>query len=73
MTYFRTCSRLLLMIVAVVAVCPVAHSAQKEPLTAEWVYGEQGSHIADVPLHVWLDDATAILYDTRIPEDRRTL
>ena len=73
MTYFRTCSRLLPMIVAVVAVCPVAQPAQKEPLTAEWVYGEQGSHIADVLQHVWLNDGTAMIYDTRIPEVRRTM
>ena len=43
-----------------------------EPLTVEWVYGEQGSHVADVPQYAWLNDGTAVLYDTRLPESQRT-
>jgi dipeptidyl-peptidase-4 len=61
------------MLGAAAAICPVAWSAQRGSLTAEWIYGEEGSHIAAVPLHLWLDDGTAILYDTRLPKAQRTL
>lgn len=64
-------SELMLLPVIVLAASTFAAS-QKEPLTAEWIYGEQGSHVADVPHCAWLDDGTAILYDSRLPESQRT-
>jgi len=66
-------SRLLAMIVSAALSCHAAGPAQREPLTAEWVYGGPGRHVADVPEYLWLGDGTAMLYDTRIPEDQRTL
>ena len=62
----------IVLLTIFVAVVSTASIAQKEPLTAEWVYGEQGSHVADVPQYAWLNDGTAILYDTRLPESHRT-
>ena len=73
MIYVRNFFSLLSIIIAVAACCLAAQPAQREPLTAEWIYGEQGSHIADVPMSVWLDDGTAMIYDTRIPEASRTM
>ncbi len=60
-----------LLCIAVAAGC-LAAVAEKPPLTAEWVYGE-GSHVADVPEFQWLNDGTALLYDTRVPLAERTL
>jgi dipeptidyl-peptidase-4 len=69
----RKFSGLLPTITVAAVICLAAGPAQQEPLTAEWVYGEQGSHVADVPQFVWIDDGTAMVYDTRIPEARRIL
>ena len=73
MIQVRRFSRWLSMIMTLAVICLPARSVQREPLTAEWVYGEQGSHVADVPQYAWLNDGTAMFYDTRIPEVRRTM
>ena len=73
MIHVRRFARLLWMMMILAVIDVPAQPAQKEPLTAEWVYGEQGSHVADVPQHVWLNDGTAMIYDTRIPEAQRTM
>lgn len=62
----------IVLLTIFVAVVSTSSIAQKEPLTAEWVYGERGSHVADVPQYAWLYDGTAILYDTRLLESQRT-
>ena len=41
-------------------------------LTLEWVFGPEGRAVARVPSFVWLDDGSAILYDTRRPAAERT-
>ena len=46
--------------------------AQRPPLTAEWIFGKEGSSVAEVPEFKWLADNSAILYDTRQPEAQRT-
>ncbi len=46
--------------------------AQQPALTNEWVYGEAGAHVADVPQMEWLSDGSAILYDIRQPKAQRT-
>jgi dipeptidyl-peptidase-4 len=46
--------------------------AQQPAFTNEWVYGEAGAHVADVPKMEWLNDGSAILYDIRLPKAQRT-
>ena len=46
-------------------------SAQAPQLTPEWISGA-GAHVAEVPQTAWLDDGSAIIYDTRTPESERT-
>jgi dipeptidyl-peptidase-4 len=72
MIHLRKFSKLLPIVLAAAVICLAAGSSQREPLTPEWVYGEQASHIADVPQFVWLHDGSAMFYDTRVPEERRT-
>jgi len=45
---------------------------QRPPLTAEWIFGKEGSSVAEVPEFKWLADNSAILCDTRQPEAQRT-
>lgn len=42
--------------------------SQKQPLTVEWINSEEGSHIARMPSHVWLNDGSAIFYDEKSSE-----
>jgi dipeptidyl-peptidase 4 len=67
-------SRLLGVLVfgVVIAASGIAAGQTERPhVTPEWIYGE-GSRIAEVPRTLWLDDGTAILYDTRMAEGQRT-
>ncbi len=45
---------------------------QRPPLTAEWIFGKEGSSVAEVPEFKWLADNSAIFYDSRRPEAQRT-
>ena len=49
-----------------------AAAAQQQPLTLEWMSSEAAAGVARVPSHVWLDDNTALIYDTRRPAAQRT-
>ena len=40
-------------------------------LTVEWIHSEEAKSIAKVHQHVWLENNKAILYDNRIPIDKR--
>jgi dipeptidyl-peptidase-4 len=52
-------------------VCASFALAQQSTLTNEWIYSEQGSQVAAVPKFAWLDDGSAILYNTRLPKAQR--
>jgi len=39
----------------------------------EWIYSEEGKNVARVPSFAWLDDGTALLYDSRKPKKARTI
>lgn len=64
--------RIALFISAAIILLACASTAQQQPLTVEWIYSEEGSRVARVPSHVWLEDGTAILYDTSRPPAQRT-
>lgn len=61
---------LFLPVAVVLLAC--AGSAQQPALTPEWIYSEEGSKVARVPSHVWLEDGSVILYDTAPPPAQRT-
>ena len=68
--YVRS-SRYLSVFLFVVALLSAA-AAQQQPLTVQWLYSESGgSAVARVPSHVWLEDNTVLLYDTRRPAAQR--
>jgi dipeptidyl-peptidase-4 len=80
MTYLRKtptrtipiCTFIFRLSMVLVCACSVVAAAEKPQLSAEWVYGD-GSRVADIPEFVWLDDGTALLYDTRVPAAQRTI
>ncbi|MFI5097550.1 MAG: S9 family peptidase, partial [Candidatus Acidiferrales bacterium] len=60
------------LLVLLSAVISAVAQAQRPSLTAEWIFGKEGSSVAEVPEFKWLADNSAILYDTRQPEAQRT-
>ena len=48
-------------------------AAQQERLTVDWIFGEEGESALSVPQHAWLADHRILLYDSRVPVNRRTL
>jgi dipeptidyl-peptidase-4 len=50
-----------------------ALAQEKSKITVEWIYSEEGKNVARVPSFAWLDDETALLYDSREPERVRTI
>ena len=70
---FRTlnCRRLLFSF-CLIALAASGSALAQQPLTLDWVFGEQGRGVARVPAFVWLEDGTAAMYDTRRPAAERT-
>jgi dipeptidyl-peptidase-4 len=50
-----------------------ASAQEKSKITVEWIYSEEGKSVARVPSFAWLDDGTALLYDSRQPRKERTI
>jgi dipeptidyl-peptidase-4 len=46
---------------------------ENSKITVEWIYGEEGKNVGKTPSFAWLDDGTALLYDSRKPEKERTI
>ena len=46
--------------------------SQPREMSVEWIYSDEGKAVSDVPDYVWLQDDTALIYDTRVPASRRT-
>lgn len=60
------------LVLACFSLLTLVAAAQQPTLTNEWVYSEQGAHVADVPQVAWLDDGSALLENTRLPKAQRT-
>jgi len=71
--HFRAATLFLAsLLVFFFAVCSAMAQVQRPSLTVEWIFGKEGSSVAEVPSFKWLADNSAILYDTRQPEAQRT-
>jgi len=47
--------------------------AEKEELTVEWIYSEEGKNAAAMPSFFWTDGGDLLLLDATKPEDQRVL
>jgi dipeptidyl-peptidase-4 len=45
---------------------------EKEEITVEWIYSNKSFEISSLPSFTWLNDGTALLYDSRKPSKERT-
>ena len=53
-------------------VCPLASAQEKQELTVDWIYSDEGQEPARLPSYVWLKDGSLLLHDARKPEAERT-
>jgi dipeptidyl-peptidase-4 len=51
---------------------PAASAVVPQELTVEWVFGDEGRRIAEIPSFTWCTDGTVLIYDDRRPEAERT-
>ncbi len=49
------------------------NAQEKKELTVEWIYSKERRQVTDMPDYFWLEDGTAILYDSQKPQKERTL
>ena len=71
--HFRAAALFLTsLLVLLFAAFSAMAQAQRPSLTAEWIFGKEGSSVAEVPEFKWLADNSAMLCDTRQPEAQRT-
>ncbi len=48
-------------------------AAQEERISLEWIFSDERRMETAMPRHAWLDNDRLVLYDTRLPQDERTL
>jgi len=43
----------------------------KKEITVDWIHSEEAQSVASIPKHIWLKNNLAILYDVRLPKEKR--
>ncbi|HSM85787.1 MAG TPA: S9 family peptidase [Candidatus Limnocylindrales bacterium] len=66
-------SRFIIIAICFSTALAVAQPQPQKPLTVEWMFSQDARGVAQVPRFEWLQDGTAIVEDTRVPEAQRTL
>jgi dipeptidyl-peptidase-4 len=66
--------RWLVIVLVIFAAVDLAEAAQeKSKITVEWIYSEDGKSVAALPSTAWLDNGTALIFDPRVPAEKRTI
>ncbi len=63
---------LLSLLTLLLFICACGDSADDNRITVEWIYSDTAKVIAAVHKYQWLEDNTAILFDTRLEKKERT-
>jgi len=63
---------LLAIWVLILLLSPYVLAQEKEEITVEWIYSNKSVEISSLPSFTWLNDGTALLYDSRKPPKERT-
>ena len=63
---------ILSLLTLLLFICACGDSADDNRITVEWVYSDTAKAIAAVHKYQWLEDNTAILFDTRLEKKERT-
>jgi dipeptidyl-peptidase-4 len=63
---------LLAVLVFILLLSPCVLAQDKEEITVEWIYSDKSVEISSLPSFTWLNDGTALLYDSRKPPKERT-
>jgi dipeptidyl-peptidase-4 len=62
----------LTILVFILLLSPFVWAQENEEITVEWIYSNKSVEITSLPSFTWLNDGTALLYDTRKPPKERT-
>ena len=63
---------ILSLLTLLLFICACGDSADDNRITVEWIYSDTAKVIAAVHKYQWLEDNTAILFDTRLEKKERT-
>ncbi len=63
---------ILSLLTLLLFICACGDSADDNQITVEWIYSDTAKAIAAVHKYQWLEDNTAILFDTRLEKKERT-
>ncbi len=63
---------LLVVLVFILLLSPYVLAQEKEEITVKWIYSNKSVEISSLPSFTWLNDGTALLYDSRKPPKERT-
>ena len=63
---------ILSLLTLLLFICACGDSADDNRITVEWIYSDTAKAIATVHKYQWLEDNTAILFDTRLEKKERT-
>ena len=63
---------LLVVLVFILLLSPYVLAQEKEEITVKWIYSNKSVKISSLPSFTWLNDGTALLYDSRKPPKERT-
>ena len=63
---------ILSLLTLLLFICACGDSADDNRITVEWIYSDTAKAIAAVHKYQWLEDNTAILFDTRLEKKERT-
>ena len=63
---------ILSLLTLLLFICACGDSADDNQITVEWIYSDTAKAIATVHKYQWLEDNTAILFDTRLEKKERT-
>ena len=63
---------ILSLLTLLLFICACGDSADDNRITVEWIYSDTAKTIAAVHKYQWLEDNTAILFDTRLEKKERT-
>lgn len=72
MRFYPVCFLLSLIFALQLFLFQSAAAQEKEAITLEWIYSEEGKTVDEVPKIFWLEDNTALLYDLRRTKTERT-
>jgi len=66
------CTKVFALSLRILFAVSCAFAQEKEEITVEWIYSDEGQEITALPRFLWLTDGTVLLYATGKPVEERS-